>query len=111
MKIGMTRRLEPLDRIRELGDASVPFPFDIHRLYFSDDAVTLENELHNSFAASPAQPGQSPTGVLLRHARGGPGRARRESRQSPGVPPLTVFASPLRGLLVTWSGMTDFSCR
>ncbi len=51
VKIGMTRRLEPMDRIRELGDASVPFPFDIHALYFSDDAVTLENELHNSFGA------------------------------------------------------------
>ncbi len=51
VKIGMTRRLEPLDRIRELGDASVPFPFDVHALYFSDDAVTLENELHTAFAA------------------------------------------------------------
>jgi hypothetical protein len=49
VKIGLTRRLEPLDRIRELGDASVPFPFDVHALYFSDDAVTLENELHNAF--------------------------------------------------------------
>jgi hypothetical protein len=51
VKIGMTRRLEPLERIRELGDASVPFPFDVHALYFSDDAVTLEAELHNAFAA------------------------------------------------------------
>jgi hypothetical protein len=51
VKIGMTRRLEPMDRIRELGDASVPFPFDVHALYFSDDAVTLENELHKAFAA------------------------------------------------------------
>jgi hypothetical protein len=50
VKIGMTRRLEPMDRIRELGDASVPFPFDVHALYFSDDAVTLETELHNAFA-------------------------------------------------------------
>ncbi|MGY1906832.1 DUF4041 domain-containing protein [Modestobacter sp. SYSU DS0902] len=50
VKIGMTRRLEPMDRIRELGDASVPFPFDVHVLHFSDDAVTLENELHNAFA-------------------------------------------------------------
>ena len=50
VKIGLTRRLEPLDRIRELGDASVPFPFDVHALYFSDDAVTLENELHSAFA-------------------------------------------------------------
>jgi Domain of unknown function (DUF4041)/Meiotically up-regulated gene 113 len=51
VKIGMTRRLEPLDRVRELGDASVPFPYDVHALYFSDDAVTLENELHKAFAA------------------------------------------------------------
>ncbi|MFT3852449.1 MAG: DUF4041 domain-containing protein [Ilumatobacteraceae bacterium] len=50
VKIGMTRRLEPLDRVRELGDASVPFPFDVHAIYFSDDAVTLENELHHLFA-------------------------------------------------------------
>lgn len=50
VKIGMTRRLEPLDRVRELGDASVPFPYDVHALYFSDDAITLENELHKAFA-------------------------------------------------------------
>jgi hypothetical protein len=50
VKIGLTRRLEPLDRVRELGDASVPFPYDVHALYFSDDAVTLENELHKAFA-------------------------------------------------------------
>lgn len=49
VKIGMTRRLEPMDRVRELGDASVPFPFDVHALYFSDDAVTLEMELHQVF--------------------------------------------------------------
>jgi hypothetical protein len=50
VKIGLTRRLEPLDRVRELGDASVPFPFDVHALFFADDAVTLENELHQAFA-------------------------------------------------------------
>jgi Domain of unknown function (DUF4041)/T5orf172 domain len=50
VKIGMTRRLEPLDRVRELGDASVPFPYDVHALFFSDDAITLENELHKAFA-------------------------------------------------------------
>jgi hypothetical protein len=50
VKIGMTRRLEPLERIHELGDASVPFPFDVHALYFSDDAVTLESELHDAFS-------------------------------------------------------------
>jgi hypothetical protein len=48
-KIGMTRRLEPLDRINELGDASVPFKFDIHAMIFSDDAPTLESAIHNAF--------------------------------------------------------------
>lgn len=50
VKIGLTRRLDPLDRVRELGSASVPFPFDVHAVYFSDDAVTLENELHQEFS-------------------------------------------------------------
>ena len=50
VKIGMTRRLEPMDRVRELGDASVPFPFDVHAMFFSEDAVTLESELHQAFA-------------------------------------------------------------
>jgi len=48
-KIGMTRRLEPLDRIRELGSASVPFLFDVHAMIFSEDAPTLENVLHRTF--------------------------------------------------------------
>lgn len=48
-KIGMTRRLEPLDRVKELGDASVPFFFDVHALIFSDDAPKLEKELHRVF--------------------------------------------------------------
>jgi uncharacterized protein YlxW (UPF0749 family) len=50
IKIGLTRRLEPMDRVRELGDASVPFPFDVHALFFSEDAVTVEAELHQAFA-------------------------------------------------------------
>lgn len=50
VKVGLTRRLDPLDRINELGDASVPFRFDVHALYFSQDAVTLENELHQHFS-------------------------------------------------------------
>lgn len=50
VKIGMTRRLEPLDRIRELGDASVPFRYDVHALVFSDDAVSLETRLHQGLA-------------------------------------------------------------
>ncbi|MBG9204595.1 DUF4041 domain-containing protein [Staphylococcus sciuri] len=48
-KIGMTRRLEPTERIKELGDASVPFEFDIHAMIFSDDAPKLEKILHNHF--------------------------------------------------------------
>lgn len=48
-KIGVTRRLEPLERIDELGDASVPFDFDIHAIIFSDDAPALENALHKAF--------------------------------------------------------------
>lgn len=48
-KIGLTRRLEPLDRVKELGDASVPFAFDVHAMILSDDAPTLEKELHNRF--------------------------------------------------------------
>lgn len=51
VKIGLTRRLEPLDRVYELGDASVPFRFDVHAIFFSEDAVSLENELHAHFSA------------------------------------------------------------
>ncbi|WP_197052057.1 DUF4041 domain-containing protein [Kocuria sp. ZOR0020] len=50
VKIGLTRRLDPMDRVRELGDASVPFGFDVHTLFFSEDAVTVEAELHRKFA-------------------------------------------------------------
>ena len=46
-KIGMTRRLNPQDRVDELGSASVPFKFDVHSFIFSDNAVELENKLHN----------------------------------------------------------------
>lgn len=48
-KIGMTRRLEPQDRVDELGDASVPFNFDVHAMIFSDDAPSLEAALHRAF--------------------------------------------------------------
>lgn len=50
VKIGMTRRLDPMDRVRELGDASVPFHYDVHAMVFSDDAVGLENHLHHQLA-------------------------------------------------------------
>ena len=48
-KIGMTRRLDPHERVDELGDASVPFNFDIHALIFTEDAPKLEAALHNAF--------------------------------------------------------------
>ena len=50
VKIGLTRRLEPMDRVNELGDASVPFRFDVHALFFADDAVSIEAMLHQHFA-------------------------------------------------------------
>lgn len=50
VKIGMTRRLDPMDRVRELSDASVPFNFDVHALFFTEDAVGVEHELHQRFA-------------------------------------------------------------
>jgi hypothetical protein len=56
VKIGMTRRLEPMDRVRELGDASVPFRFDVHTLFFSHDAVGIDDaeapEYRQSMGAS-----------------------------------------------------------
>ena len=48
-KIGMTRRLDPLDRVRELGDASVPFRFDVHAMIFSSNAPEMEKSLHRAF--------------------------------------------------------------
>ena len=48
-KIGMTRRMEPMDRIYELSGASVPFPYDLHAMLYSDDAPALEHELHKLF--------------------------------------------------------------
>jgi|TARA_B110000037_G_scaffold167729_1_gene190011 hypothetical protein len=48
-KIGLTRRLEPIDRVKELGDASVPFGFDVHAMIYNEDAPKLENTLHHVF--------------------------------------------------------------
>ena len=50
VKIGLSRRIDPMERVRELGGASVPFGFDVHALFFSDDAVGVEAELHRRFA-------------------------------------------------------------
>lgn len=52
VKIGLTRRLDPVDRVRELGDASVPFTFDTHAIIYSDDAPTLEHALHAEFESA-----------------------------------------------------------
>jgi hypothetical protein len=51
VKIGLTRRLEPLERVQELSGAAVPFRFDVHALIFSKDAVGLEAQLHQTFAS------------------------------------------------------------
>ena len=48
-KIGMTRRIDPMERVRELGDASVPFPFDVHALISTSNAPALERGLHKYF--------------------------------------------------------------
>ncbi|MGV2790253.1 UNVERIFIED_CONTAM: DUF4041 domain-containing protein [Clostridium perfringens] len=50
-KIGLTRRLDPMERVKELSDASVPFKFDVHAMIYSEDAPALERELHNHFAS------------------------------------------------------------
>jgi uncharacterized protein YebE (UPF0316 family) len=51
-KIGLTRRLEPMDRVKELGDASVPFSFDVHAMIYVEDAPALESALHREFTRS-----------------------------------------------------------
>jgi hypothetical protein len=50
VKVGLTRRLDPMERIKELSDASVPFNFDVHAVFFSKDAVTIETSMHNRLA-------------------------------------------------------------
>ena len=50
VKVGMTRRLDPMDRIHELSDASVPFNFDVHAMFFSSDAVGIESAMHDRLA-------------------------------------------------------------
>ena len=52
VKLGLTRRLDPMDRIRELSDASVPFNFDVHVLHFSKDAVGIEKAMHERLGPS-----------------------------------------------------------
>ena len=79
-KIGMTRRLDPMDRVRELGDASVPFRFDVHAVIYSDDAPGLEAELHRQFDGHRVNRGQHAEGVLPRPAGRGRPRRPREPR-------------------------------
>ncbi|MEV6301113.1 DUF4041 domain-containing protein [Actinoplanes sp. NPDC051861] len=100
VKVGMTRRLDPMDRVRELGDASVPFTFDVHALFFSDDAVGIEAQMHarlaarrvnlinqrrEFFYASPAEVKQhlmELTGNLLQYEETPPALEYRQSRTS-----------------------------
>lgn len=46
-KVGMSRRLDPMERVKELGDSSVPFPFDVHAMIFTEDAPDFEKEIHH----------------------------------------------------------------
>ena len=55
VKVGMTRRLNPAERVLELGDASVPFRYDTHIMFYSPDAVGLENALHRELSAQRAE--------------------------------------------------------
>lgn len=63
-KIGLTRRLDPLDRVYELSSASVPFGFDVHALMFSENAPELEKTLHRHFLASQVNKSESTEGVF-----------------------------------------------
>ncbi|MGW9268907.1 GIY-YIG nuclease family protein [Microbacterium sp. NPDC055599] len=84
VKIGLTRRLKSIDRVNELGDASVPFRFDVHALFFADDAVSIQAMLHQHFAdrrinrvnmrreyfrATPTEVSRSTEGALRRAPR------------------------------------------
>ena len=88
VKIGLTRRLNPMDRVRELGDASVPFRFDIHAMIWSDDAVTLENTLHRTFES------QRLNTVNLRreYFAVSPSEVRKALKSQPGVSLLDFTA-------------------
>jgi T5orf172 domain len=106
VKIGLTRRLEPADRVRELGGASVPFRYDTHALFFSDDAVSLESELHKAFAhrrvnwvnerrefffATPAEVREVLTtkvGALLEYTANPP--ASKYFQSKPNWPPVSM---------------------
>ncbi|WP_229830241.1 DUF4041 domain-containing protein [Actinoplanes ianthinogenes] len=98
VKVGMTRRLDPMDRVRELGDASVPFGFDVHALFFSDDAAGIEAQMHarladrrvnlvnqrrEFFYATPAEAKRhllELTGSLLQYEETPPALEYRQSR-------------------------------
>ena len=100
VKIGMTRRLEPMDRVRELGDASVPFKFDVHALQFSKDAVGIESRSARPVRHEARESGQPATRILLRHAGRGSRAITQPLRRHPdlrggrrGVGVPTEFAS------------------
>jgi hypothetical protein len=100
IKVGMTRRLDPMERVRELGDASVPFGFDVHALFFADDAVGIEAQMHarladrrvnlvnqrrEFFYATPAEAKQhltELTGSLLQYEETAEALEYRQSRKA-----------------------------
>lgn len=90
IKVGMTRRLDPMDRIRELSDASVPFNFDVHALFFSKDAVGIESAMHSRLASKRVN--------LVNH--------RREFFRASAVE-AKVLLSELAGDLLTFHDVPD----
>lgn len=85
VEIGLTRRLESMDRVPELCDASVPFRFDVHALVFSDDAVTLETQLHQRLADRKVN------------------RSTTPASSSTPPPPRCVTCSPMSPASTCWS--------
>ena len=101
VKIGMTRRLEPRDRIRELGDASVPFLSDVHALFFSDRRDLTGKPAAQNVRGPAGQPRQPASRVLLRNAGGSARRARRKGRRTARVQrhPRSAGVLPVPGIL------------
>ncbi len=82
VKIGMTRRLEPMDRVRELGDASVPFRFDVHTLFFCRRCRLGRSRTTPCFRGQTREPGEQAAGVLLCKPDRGAGGVAEQCRRS-----------------------------
>ena len=94
-KIGMTRRLDPQDRVDELGDASVPFNFDVHAMIFSDDAPALEAALHKAFEdRNKMAQDESSSTLALDEIKEGKKRIYKQYRVQFIVPMLAISHQP-----------------